>query len=312
MHPCCAVRPAGYEASNTAQRELFQPLVDFVKAKAGTGINGTVSLGRTWTPAAYDPTNPTFPWMEKHADREISTSLLASMSKYFPIDYLSNATGAAALAAALVNMTDHLPKDVPAKTVGVMFAKGQGGLPPAEVAMFRETAQNPVLLNTVGTLLVMYNVPALPQLPPSSKLLNKTLWPRLKEYVFTNPEDPVYKLCDSGAAGNEYDAKSCFKRWRERIPAIQQELDIVRDVLWNALPNIDPVTKKPFSGSYWCETDYEDRQFQLSHWGEEQYTKLLKIKQKYDPKGLFICHHCVGSEFWTAESNLNCPVKKLK
>lgn len=55
-----------------------------------------------------------------------------------------------------------------------------------------------------------------------------------------------------------------------------------------------------------CETDYDDREFQLSHWGDEVYTKLLAVKRKYDPDGLFICHHCVGSEFWTKESNLNC------
>ena len=61
------------------------------------------------------------------------------------------------------------------------------------------------------------------------------------------------------------------------------------------------------SGSYWCETDYDDLAFQRSHWGTN-YEKLLAVKDAYDPDGLFICHHCVGSERWTKESDLNCRV----
>ena len=28
---------------------------------------------------------------------------------------------------------------------------------------------------------------------------------------------------------------------------------------------------------------------------------FLRIKQKYDPGGLFYCHHCVGSEAWSPD-----------
>ena len=30
-------------------------------------------------------------------------------------------------------------------------------------------------------------------------------------------------------------------------------------------------------------------------WGE-QYPRLLEIKRRLDPQGIFLCHHCVGSE----------------
>jgi hypothetical protein len=60
---------------------------------------------------------------------------------------------------------------------------------------------------------------------------------------------------------------------------------------------------------YWSETDYFLEDFQGSYWGAEKYAKLLKVKAKYDPTGLFVCHHCVGSEFWTRASNLNCRNK---
>merc|ERR1711964_902042 len=89
------------------------------------------------------------------------------------------------------------------------------------------------------------------------------------------------------------------------IPAVKTKLGRVRDILWDALPNTD-ANGKPFSGSYWAETDYYDQEFQLSYWGADKYRELLKVKAAYDPAGLFVCHHCVGSEYWTAESNPNC------
>ena len=62
----------------------------------------------------------------------------------------------------------------------------------------------------------------------------------------------------------------------------------------------------PVSGSYWAETDFIDAEWQRSHWGDATYSLLLDVKHKYDPNGLFVCHHCVGSEEWTADGN--CPI----
>ena len=30
------------------------------------------------------------------------------------------------------------------------------------------------------------------------------------------------------------------------------------------------------------------------YWGEENYAELLEVKARYDPEGVFWCHHCVG------------------
>jgi FAD/FMN-containing dehydrogenase len=92
--------------------------------------------------------------------------------------------------------------------------------------------------------------------------------------------------------------------WHARIPRLQAQLAQARHALRKALPNL-AADGKPLSGSYWAETDYEEPEFQQSQWGEA-YPRLLEVKDKYDPTGLFICHHCVGSERWTQESNLNC------
>ena len=48
------------------------------------------------------------------------------------------------------------------------------------------------------------------------------------------------------------------------------------------------------------ETDYFEANWQDSFWGDN-YARLKRIKQKYDPAGLFFLHHGVGSEDWSAD-----------
>jgi FAD/FMN-containing dehydrogenase len=51
----------------------------------------------------------------------------------------------------------------------------------------------------------------------------------------------------------------------------------------------------PAPASYVNETDYFEADWQRAFWGEN-YARLLEIKRKYDPDGLFTVHHGVGSE----------------
>jgi hypothetical protein len=51
----------------------------------------------------------------------------------------------------------------------------------------------------------------------------------------------------------------------------------------------------PDAGAYVNEADYFEPDWQKTFWGEN-YARLLDIKHKYDPDGLFFCHHCVGGE----------------
>ena len=51
----------------------------------------------------------------------------------------------------------------------------------------------------------------------------------------------------------------------------------------------------PGTGSYVNEADYFEADWQHTFWGKN-YERLLQIKRKYDPRGLFTCHHCVGDE----------------
>ena len=54
-----------------------------------------------------------------------------------------------------------------------------------------------------------------------------------------------------------------------------------------------------YSGSYWNEADYYEPSWQQSFWGETTYRRLFRAKARYDPDGIFTCHHCVGSELWS-------------
>lgn len=308
-----------YEGDPQTMKQFLQPLDDWVAQQQAGGnstIKGSVHASVVWNNtfekitdySNKDHVRATLaPGMiEYHPDREISTALVASMSKLFPARAcMVNEICAETLTVALNNMSVLLG-GLTFPTDCFMGAKGQGGLDPALAAEFESTTLNPVLLDSVGTYLLMYNIPSLPQLPPSARLL-QTLWPRLQHYANIGKEDDLYSICeDAATGGNETAAAVCLNTWHARIPAMQAKLQKIRLALWAALPNED-AEGKPFSGSYWCETDYDDLDFTKSHWGTA-YPKLLAIKDKYDPKGLFVCHHCVGSERWTKDSKLNCRV----
>ena len=56
----------------------------------------------------------------------------------------------------------------------------------------------------------------------------------------------------------------------------------------------------PAPSSYVAESNYFEPNWQESFWGEN-YERLLAVKSKYDPAGLFFVHHGVGSERWSSD-----------
>jgi FAD/FMN-containing dehydrogenase len=56
----------------------------------------------------------------------------------------------------------------------------------------------------------------------------------------------------------------------------------------------------PHSGSYLSESDYFMRDWQQASWGSH-WTRLGRIKRRYDPDGLFVVHHGIGSEAWSTD-----------
>lgn len=56
----------------------------------------------------------------------------------------------------------------------------------------------------------------------------------------------------------------------------------------------------PDAGSYVAESSFFEDNWQKSYWGPN-YPRLLAIKKKFDPTGLFFVHHGVSSEEWSAD-----------
>jgi len=56
----------------------------------------------------------------------------------------------------------------------------------------------------------------------------------------------------------------------------------------------------PDAGAYVAESSFFEADWQRAYWGNN-YPRLLEIKKRYDPSGLFVVHHGVGSEDWSAD-----------
>ncbi len=54
------------------------------------------------------------------------------------------------------------------------------------------------------------------------------------------------------------------------------------------------------TGAYVSESNYFEKNWQHAYWGSN-YARLVEIKKKYDPDGLFFVHNGVGSEQWSAD-----------
>jgi hypothetical protein len=56
----------------------------------------------------------------------------------------------------------------------------------------------------------------------------------------------------------------------------------------------------PSAGSYVSEGNYFNAGWQRAFWGTNG-ARLMLVKAKYDPDGLFVVHHGIGSEKWSAD-----------
>jgi FAD/FMN-containing dehydrogenase len=86
-----------------------------------------------------------------------------------------------------------------------------------------------------------------------------------------------------GVAGHQPDLAQA----RQQGDAVARAMDELRKVA-------------PNPGSYVSESNFFEPDWQHSFWGDN-YPRLLAVKAKYDPTGLFFVHHGVGSEDWSAD-----------
>jgi hypothetical protein len=133
--------------------------------------------------------------------------------------------------------------------VSLHFNKGLAGAPREAVEAARNTATNPVVLESFALAILGSNGPA------------------------------AYAGLPGGAAD---------LRAADRDAAdIRASIAALRAIV-------------PNGGSYVSESDFFQRDWQRSFWGDN-YSRLLAVKAKYDPTGLFFVHHGVGSEDWSPD-----------
>lgn len=109
----------------------------------------------------------------------------------------------------------------------------------------------------------------------------------------TNPivyDAPVLVII-AGGNTNVFPEVKAYEVNQEEGQAVFQNINKAMQFFIQAVPD---------SGAYVNEADYFQQDWQKVFWGNH-YAKLFAIKQKYDPTGLFYCHHCVGSERWTED-----------
>ena len=74
---------------------------------------------------------------------------------------------------------------------------------------------------------------------------------------------------------------------RQNAAAVARAIGIIHDAV-------------PDAGSYVSEAAFTDPDWQRRSFGDN-YQRLLEVKRRYDPDGLFITHHGVGSEEWSTD-----------
>jgi FAD/FMN-containing dehydrogenase len=92
-----------------------------------------------------------------------------------------------------------------------------------------------------------------------------------------------------GIPGHEPDLSAA----RQDAQAIDKAMTEIRTLL-------------PTVGAYVAESNFFEPAWQESFWGSH-YARLLAVKGKYDPDGLFFVHHGVGSERWSADGFTRLP-----
>ncbi len=85
------------------------------------------------------------------------------------------------------------------------------------------------------------------------------------------------------------------------IPGPEPDLAVARrrrEAVGRAMDELLRVV--PGAGAYVAESDFFESAWPQSFWGSN-YPRLAAVKRRYDPAGLFVVHHGVGSEEWSAD-----------
>lgn len=81
--------------------------------------------------------------------------------------------------------------------------------------------------------------------------------------------------------------------WSDALAAQDLITDVLQPIIERATPGM---------GAYINEADFRQPDWKEAFYGEN-YDRLLAVKQKWDPKGVFFCPLAVGSDAWTVAND---------
>lgn len=96
---------------------------------------------------------------------------------------------------------------------------------------------------------------------------------------------------ENGTNGTNVTTMADIAAYSEELSTAAAWMPIIRDAT-------------PGAGGYHSEGDANEPDFQASFYGRETYDRLLGVKERYDPAGLFYAHKGVGSDAWYVTGQL--------
>lgn len=218
------------------------------------------------------------------------------LSRYLPMTEFKDS---ATLAHKLASLATSNIMGLGASHFTLRTNKGLAGGNPVA---WSNTSYNPAA-RTAGALIVVSTAASgfIPQLPDDMvrQMVRKaraTMEPSIFNATFS-PE--IRSACVADEDENGHGSR-CWGAMRQHL-----------DEQNRFYSDFDLLLKKSFpsdSGSYSNEGYFFEPDWQTTFWGAN-YPKLLQIKAAVDPDGLFVCHHCVGSEYWSSDGNCRVQTK---
>jgi len=186
--------------------------------------------------------------------------------------------------------------DRPGSNWGDFWWKGDAGQPGAFWDAYRSLWLPAALLEPANRVSLADALFAASRKWPVSLHFNKGLAGAPAEAIAAARDTPMnpdvagafaLAIVAASTPGEPAEGSPQMAQSRERAQRVADAFDALRTVA-------------PGAGCYFNECDYFLDDWQRAQWGGH-YERLAEIKRRYDPKGLFVVHHGVGSDEWSAD-----------
>ena len=221
------------------------------------------------------------PAVDSHWVIEPGTSyMMGYISRHVPVSLLENISEAIATFQTLIDNKVGVGLDLKKAT-------GMAGGPP-NTSVFGNCSYNPAARSSAAMILPSVTAGGyFPGLPETRTTLTHVL------ATDTGRAGRINCTAAAVSAMTDAEMRACWTNYHKDLRTIHDDY----------YERVAPAIRAAFpAAGYLNEADYFEKEWQRVFWGEN-YLRLLTIKHDVDPTGLFVCHHCVGSEDWSPDGN---------